>query len=155
MMDPWEDKVSPCFRKITGELQYSPCSHLHQHTQKYFYDYFLASSNAHSHAKGVSAGQVHLDTRTCMYMRTPSICTLYTHWACWEDKAPVRGNAGLLEVTGLHLVFETYFHGTVQRTNTVPATTFPCTPPGRVRLEKSGRCLFTFFCFCFFGKRTA
>ena len=39
-------------------------------------------------------------------------------------------------IRGTGLSTQTYFHGTVQGTNTVPATTFPCTRPGGVRLGK-------------------
>lgn len=74
-----------------------------------------------------------------MHVRARHLYAHCTHTErALEGEAPVKGNAGLLKA-GQHLVFQTYFHGTVQRTNTVPATTFPCTPPGRVRLAKSER----------------
>jgi hypothetical protein len=40
--------------------------------------------------------------------------------------------------TPFSLSIQTYFHGTVEGANTVSATTFPCTQPGRGRLRKRG-----------------
>lgn len=124
-----------------------PCSHLHHQTR----GIFLSGEGRHVWANMLTAMQrVSVQDR---YISTHAhACTrahhLYAHCThterAWEDKAPARGNKGYKSTSSLT---ETYFHGTVQRTNTVPATTFPCSPPGRVRLAKSGRFVHVFFFF--------
>lgn len=69
----------------------------------------------------------------------PLLNALNTLKHAWKDKALLNGNAAQLKVAKQCPVARTYFHGTVQRTNTVPATTFACSPAGKGKLAKSER----------------